>query len=92
MRSDRFTQVALVFVAVTLGLLISLPSGLIFLVAFADWRNQSCLTWPDAGNCSDALGTMAVTGGIVVGFVAMAGLAARHVWRLSQMRRHGNEV
>ncbi len=46
--------VIIVFVA---GL-VALAAGFLALVAFADYRAQDCFTWPDHGNCSDAVGTM----------------------------------
>ncbi len=46
---------------VALGL-IAAGSVLLFAAARADSRNLHCADWPEAGNCSDARGTMWLTG------------------------------
>ena len=46
--------------------------ALVFFAARADWNNLNCRTWPEAGNCTDALGTQWVAGLVALGCLVVA--------------------
>lgn len=46
--------------------------ALVFFAARADWKNLNCRTWPEAGNCADALATKWVAVLVAVGCLVVA--------------------
>ena len=44
--------------------ILAVVSAVFFLAARSDWSNLNCRTWPDAGNCSDAVSVQLVTGSV----------------------------
>ena len=42
--------------------ILAVVAAVFFLAARADWSKLNCRTWPDAGNCSDAVSVQLIAG------------------------------